>query len=459
MNPKTQLLNRFNLNLASFGLSPEQSKIVAAVSGGLDSMVLLDMFVASGYTPVVAHVNYALRGQDSDLDEALVTEYAGRRSLVLEVLRPSVKDFCRAHHYSVQEGARILRYTWLQNLCTLYGAQAYAVAHHQEDAAETILLKLVKANEPFVLHLLKPRDGKLVRPLHDFTREELRFWQQAQQLEYRDDLSNFSDDYQRNLVRNKIVPLLRQLNPNVTRVLTQKAKWYEIQYNAIEISYYNILYNILSTQTASKLSINISKLYYNNSTELADLFILLFCQHHCLSESVLRNVLSLDSSPKNIVRYNNFILEFNGELLSLTDTRVISDNPVEDQELQTIPPENPVRLGSITLKSILVEDPDALVLKQRALAYFDAEAVQGRVSFRKVQRGESYVPLGFRGSKEVRDVLRAGRIPVAERPRVKVLADEAGIIWCPTGRVAQRVAVTPQTRRIILVLEAKLGLT
>jgi len=202
--------------------------VIVAISGGADSVALLDVLASlASYhlTLVPAHLNHLLRGDDSDRDEKFVRQIAARYGLNPEIRRVDVAADAAATGLSLEEAGREARYSFFRELASRYGAQAIALAHHRDDQAETVLMRLMRGSGGSGLTAIRPRgeDGLLVRPLLTVSRGEIEAYLAKVGLEWREDRSNSDTSFLRNRVRHELLPLLRSYNPRIAESLGQTA--------------------------------------------------------------------------------------------------------------------------------------------------------------------------------------------------------------------------------------------
>ena len=195
-------------------------RILLAVSGGIDSMYLAnrapDLFPGARFA--VAHCNFALRGAESDGDEAFVRDWCAGRGLECFVRRFDTAGYAAAHGVSIEMAAREQRYAWFAELCREGGFEAVAVAHNADDNAETLILNLLRGTGTRGLRGMGDRDG-IVRPLLDTTRAEIREWMDAHGCAWREDSTNADSTPKRNRIRNEVFPVFARINPSFIRTL------------------------------------------------------------------------------------------------------------------------------------------------------------------------------------------------------------------------------------------------
>ena len=196
------------------------TRILLAVSGGIDSMYLAnrapELFPGARFA--VAHCNFALRGAESDADEAFVRAWCAEHDLACFVKRFDTRGYAAQHGVSIEMAARDLRYAWFAELRQTGGFDAVAVAHNADDNAETLLLNLLRGTGTRGLRGMGDRDG-IVRPLLDIPREDIRAWMTARGLAWRDDSTNADSTPKRNRIRNEVFPVFARINPSFVRTL------------------------------------------------------------------------------------------------------------------------------------------------------------------------------------------------------------------------------------------------
>ena len=210
------------------------AKIVLGVSGGPDSTCILDIFCKLqkkyGLELSIAHINYGLRGKDSEKDEQFVKQLAEKYNLPLEILRPKIGEKNKS-----EEHLRDIRYAFFEKLRVEKKFDLIAVAHNADDQAETVLMRLIRGTGLAGLSAMKVKNGKIIRPLLDTRRKEIIDYLKLSKLAYRIDKTNRESIYLRNKIRNKLIPYLeKNYNPNLRQVLAKSAKTFGEDYVVIE---------------------------------------------------------------------------------------------------------------------------------------------------------------------------------------------------------------------------------
>ena len=225
------------------------TRILLAVSGGIDSMYLAnrapELFPGARFA--VAHCNFALRGAESDADEAFVRAWCAERGLECFVKRFDTRGHAAEHGVSIEMAARDLRYAWFAELRRAGGFDAVAVAHNADDNAETLLLNLLRGTGTRGLRGMGDHDG-IVRPLLDIPREDIRAWMTARGLAWREDSTNADSTPKRNRSRNEVFPIFARINPSFVRTLGEDMRRFT-RVDDIADSYFRTVREGLTTET------------------------------------------------------------------------------------------------------------------------------------------------------------------------------------------------------------------
>tara|TARA_B100000427_G_C15492460_1_gene588296 strand:+ start:365 stop:1696 length:1332 start_codon:yes stop_codon:yes gene_type:complete len=227
--------NRFSRDLEKCGVI-DGELILATCSGGPDSMLLLHALKSINARFEVAHVNFKLRGEESDQDEEFVRTWCSENGISFHCETMDASSLAEKSGKGIQDAARVLRYKYFEEVKNKIDAHAIAVAHHENDQAETLLLHLIRSTNPSALGCMSNRTGDVIRPMLNWTRDDIIVWLKNDGVEYRIDSSNAESKYTRNRVRNEVLPLLESIRKGTTGHLADWANRLKVQANAVESS-------------------------------------------------------------------------------------------------------------------------------------------------------------------------------------------------------------------------------
>ena len=199
-------------------------KVLVALSGGADSVALLRLLQASGYDCEAAHCNFHLRGAESDRDEAFVRQLCVKQQVPLHTVHFDTARTAEERHISIEMAARELRYGWFEEIRQKINADAIAVAHHQDDSVETLLLNLIRGTGINGLRGIRPKNGHIVRPLLCLERKEIISYLNRIGQDYVTDSTNLQDEYTRNKIRLNLLPMMQEINPSVKESILNTAE-------------------------------------------------------------------------------------------------------------------------------------------------------------------------------------------------------------------------------------------
>lgn len=222
-------------------------KVIVACSGGADSIFLLHILCHLGYDCIAAHCNFHLRGEESDRDENFVKEFCKKENIELTIKSFDTTAYAKDNKQSIEMAARELRYNWFEEVRKKFNASAIAVAHHSDDSIETILLNLLRGTGLKGICGIRPKNGYIVRPLLCVSRAEIEEYLKEHDIQYITDSTNLENEYTRNKIRNIVMPILREINPQIDSIMLSNAE----NFSAAE----NIYRTIIEKEKSSAITI------------------------------------------------------------------------------------------------------------------------------------------------------------------------------------------------------------
>lgn len=433
---------RFLEFIKKHALISSEDKVLLAVSGGVDSMVLLHLFAQSGLSCGVAHCNFCLRGAASDEDEALVRRVAEALDIPVFVKSFDTRVYASEQRISVQMAARDLRYSWFLELAGQEGYHKVATAHHLDDSFETVMLNLVRGTSISGLRGIKVQNGKVIRPLLDFTRRDVVAWANAHQVEWREDASNQDSHYKRNFIRQRVTPLLEELNPDLLNTFRDT-----VNRNA-EVEQYFLKKVRSAKDSAMREEAGVT---YLDKTSVTGPYLLVhLLRPFGFNYTQCREMIAASAEHPG--------REFLSQSHRLTVDRhsLVIDSLTENESFEPVITgrENaPVRIGDqfYEVRFGIGQPPRELFSEKNAL--LDKEKLTFPLTVRAWQQGDYFQPLGMRGKKKLSDFMIDRKIPVNLKRHVRVLESAGEIVWVVGLRIDDRFKVTPETKSIFGLIE------
>jgi tRNA(Ile)-lysidine synthase len=430
------VLQQFLNHIDTYSLCTKSTRILLAVSGGLDSIVMLHLFKEAGFTFGVAHCNFQLRGEESDGDEQFVHDLCRDLQIPFYTKRFDTDAYCQQHGLSVQMGARKLRYSWFNELLNDEQYEVLATAHHLNDSLETILLNWTKGSSLDGLLGIPVRNGNIIRPLLFATREALEVYATENILQWREDSSNATSDYQRNLIRHQIIPLLKSINPSLENTVQRGIKRMKGESELLGIYLTEWKRHFLTEHNQSLLLDKTGLEKHDNGA------ILLWKIIHHLGfsyETCVSIINSLGSQPGKRFIGEGYELNIDRNQLIVYPVKEESDGILihADQNLAT--------LGTWSITLALTNDLQ-FHTNNPYQALLDADKLSYPLQWRYWKAGDTFFPLGMGHHKKVSDLLIDEKVSVADKSQVTVLESAGDIIWVVGHRIDNRYKITAKTR-------------
>ncbi|GAB3288323.1 tRNA lysidine(34) synthetase [Hymenobacter tenuis] len=439
------MLERIQQYIQEHALFSPTDKLLVAVSGGLDSVVLAHVLHKLGAEFALAHCHFGLRAEEADADEEFVRKLAKQYEVPYFAEFFQTKKFAEQEGISTQMAARALRYEWFERIRKTQGYDYIATAHHQRDTAETMLLNLTHGTGLAGLHGIRPKSGYLVRPLLAVSKPDLYDYVVENRLIWREDASNDSPVYQRNRLRLEVLPVLRDINPSLDHTMSITAERVggaeEIVRRYVE-------------ETASQAQRTEPEATYLDIRML---------QKTAATAVVLHELLRPFGFSYLVVK--DIVQSFGAE----SGRRFESPTHllVKDREQLVITPRNLTKFGThqlqagqealkidgLHLRTELVEVTEGYdIPKGKAVAALDADALKFPLTVRAWQEGDWFMPIGMKGKKKLSDFLIDQKVPLNLKDNVQVLVSADGkIAWVIGFRPDDRFKVTEETERVLVV--------
>lgn len=418
---KAEVVKQFIERNALF--APDE-RVLVALSGGADSVALLRLLCALGYDCRAAHCNFHLRGTESDRDEAFVRRMCREQGVTLYVTHFDTQEEARRRKVSIEMAARDLRYAWFEEVRKECGAAVIAVAHHSDDSVETLLLNLIRGTGLNGLRGIRPKNGRVVRPLLCMNRQEILTCLKEMGQTYVTDSTNLQNLYTRNKIRLDLLPLMQTINPSVKENLLKMTAHLEgvahIYQKAIDESRRRVM-------TAEGISIEALEQECEPETVL----------YECLSPLGFRaaQVSEMYQSLKG-----QSGKEFVGRgWRAVKDRRMLLLAPIEEMEEPRLQWEER-RLTS-----------DFVIPRDKQVACLDADKLKAPLTLRRWRDGDTFVPFGMKGRKRVSDYLTDRKFSLLQKEHQWVLCCGEEICWLVGERLDNRFRIDEGTKSVRIV--------
>ena len=416
-----------------------------ALSGGADSIALALMMKEQRLNVLALHCNFHLRGEESDRDEQFVRDFCHKHAIPLEVCHFDTLASASQHKTSIEMEARDLRYRWFAQRAQALDAEAICVAHHKDDQAETLVLNLIRGTGLKGLAAMHPdrivNGLRIIRPLLDITKKEILQYLARMGQDYVTDSSNLERDALRNRIRLDLMPMLRQLNPNITDCLARTAHNVQLELDSdSEESHY---YRWLAPLGFSRSQI-LDIYAHCSSPHPSPLTV-----HNCPPETgATRSEATegVDKTPLTAHRSSGLTWH------SATHTLLLDRGELILQEKGTS--------ANTTLQLHIEELPTGMVpsthdFLNKAQAFIDADSIKGEPVLRPMRQGDRFRPYGMKhGTKLLSDFLTDRKVSILDKQTQLVAVDSStdAIIWIVGREIDHRYRISPTTKRILRLI-------
>jgi len=443
------LYNRFKIHLQDTFPGIESKKLLLAISGGIDSMVLLDLLSKTDAELNLAHCNFKLRGKDADADEAFVRSESKKYNTPLHVIEFDTKAYASAHKCSIQMAARDLRYSWFKNLLKENGYDYLLTAHHADDNLETFFINLSRGTGIDGLCGIPEKSDEILRPLLPFSKEEIHSYASANQLSWREDQSNQDSKYLRNKIRKELVPLLKDINPAFLETFSVTLNNLKGTKDIVEDRMSLVRDKVIEQEEGTDPTVIHFKVkdlleFSNNKAYLYQLFYP-FGFHQW---DDIRSLL-VSQSGKQIFSKTHRLLKNRDYLLLSEITKNLFDSTT--REIQDMDALIPLNASSLKIETIHL--PNSQQVKKLDhdpnTANFDKDLLTYPLSVRKWEKGDYFYPIGMTGKKKLSKYFKDEKYSLLDKENIWLLCSGTDIIWIIGKRMDNRFKLSDKTKTIL----------
>ncbi len=428
-------------------ITDRHATTLLAVSGGVDSMVLCDLFKKACLPFAIAHCNFNLRGEEAEATTAFVEGLAVSYGVPCYTARFDTKSFACKQKISIQMAARSLRYQFFDQLLEQHGWHRVATGHHWDDAIETILLNFIKGTGIRGLYGMQPIRGQVIRPLLFARKKEIIAYAEQAKLEWHEDSSNRCNYYQRNFIRNKIIPRLHEVNPNFATTA---------QESATKLKDIGQLFESHLAQTKKEIITYKDDIYHVAINQIIDqpwattvVFELL--HPYGFTFKALKKLIQGNRSSGKKIHAKDYTLYVDRTewLISKNDKWLLQQKMVNTTTKL-------VAYGKQALHVHTYPRADYILKKTTMTAALDFGMLQFPLVIRPWQAGDFFYPLGMKGSKKISDLLIDLKIPMVMKEKVLVVVtSKHEVIWVVGYRIDERFKINENTEMVFEMIWAE----
>lgn len=435
--------NIVNQYISNEALFAPTHRILVAVSGGVDSMVMLHLLHRSGYQLGVAHCNFKLRGTESDQDEKFVSEAAHALNLPFHSNTFETAAYARQQRISIQMAARHLRYTWFESLTKSFNYQSVAVGHNSDDAIETFFINFLRGSGIRGLTGISPKSGQVVRPLLCISRSEIETYALSHGINFRTDSSNATTKYARNRIRLQILPLFEEINPAFRK--SARTSLMALK-DAQEVVTAHLNKTRKELIAHSGWPIVLKKKDLIAHQPLAFYLYELLCPYGFNASQISDIIGQFDLQAGATFHTPEYTL--------LTDRNQLLLYPTEEGDEheyllhgkeESLKIKAGLRIKKITLKTQPIT-PDFTIPAKRSVACVDYDKLHFPLIFRRWRAGDWFYPLGMEHSKKLSDFFVDVKLSRYQKEHTWVLCSGKDIIWVVGLRIDNRFKITKETK-------------
>ena len=435
------MLTAFNTHIENNFSGLTNQKILLAVSGGVDSMVLADLCLKSDFNISIAHCNFKLRGDESDADERFVLEFAKSNNLTVYSDHFDTADYVERNKLSVQMAARKLRYDFFDKLRNEHLFDAVLTAHHADDNLETFFINLSRGSGLDGLVGIPNKNKYVIRPLLLFTRAQILEYASENKLKWREDSSNASLYYQRNHLRHELMPALKAIYPSIINALQSTQNYLKSSQDLLQNHIKAISDEVIEYSNTSEKHYSVSAL--KNLNPLRSYIFPLFHCYGFTDFDELYNLIDAQTGKQ--------IHSKTHSLLKDRSVLILTKKSLNKKFYQKIEAENStVRIYEYGI-SLKLENPIELGVSNHNTLFLDADKVQFPLVLRTWREGDYFYPSGMSGKKKMSKFFKDQKLSIIEKSKVLLLCSNDAVIWVLGMRSDARFLADKKTIKLLKI--------
>ena len=425
-------------------LFSKDDRILLALSGGVDSVVLAELLLELGYTFSAAHCNFHLRGEESNRDAEFVIKWAERKKVKLFVQDFDTYAYMQEKGISLEMAARELRYSWFENLMQENQIDYLLTAHHADDSAETFFINLLRGTGIAGLHGILPKNGNIIRPLLFATRKSILDYAELKNIQFVEDSTNSETKFLRNKIRHRVIPMLKEISPDFDSIIRKNIE----RLRDTETVFRNTVENVkdeIIIREKENIKISIAEL---QSLNPMGIYLYEILSDYGFNESVVNNVsMVLDAeSGKRFYSKTHCLLK---------DREYLLIYPIEKEETETeysIDAEITSIIEPFKAKIEVLKDLNFISVPKKAnVAMLDMDLLNFPLELRHWKQGDSFVPFGMRKKKKLSDFFTSNKYSLLDKERQWLLCSGDEIVWVVGKRIDDRFKISNSTKSVLKI--------
>lgn len=445
---KAELLEHIN---AKFSFLHDKNLLIA-ISGGIDSVVLTHLFHKLHFTISLAHCNFSLRGKESNEDEEFVISLGEKLEIPTYSIKFETEEYAKEKGISTQMAARDLRYDWFQKIAKEKNIDYIITAHQKDDVLETFLINLTRGTGLDGLTGIPEIQGNIVRPFMIFTRNEILVYAAKRKIEWREDRTNSSIRYVRNKIRHKVVPVLKELNPNLLETFYNtlenlkgsqqivKDRIQNVKEKTTKIHKKELHFSIPELKKLSNPKIYLFEILKDYGfTEWNDVADLLNCQSGKQVFSKTHRLLK----DREVLILSEILQQEETDSFEIFENTTEINVPIALKlETVTIPFDTKNHQNKV-LEELIFDDKNTISI--------DFDKIEFPLILRKWQKGDYFFPIGLNGKKKVSKFFKDEKLSLIDKENSWLLCSKNEIVWVVGKRLDDRFKVTKSTSKILKI--------
>jgi len=442
------MLKEFKAFIVAEKLISVKDRVLLAVSGGIDSVVMCDLFYRAGFTFDIAHCNFNLRGKESDEDEMFVENLAKKYKVAFHCKRFPTKKIAKEKKLSIQMAARELRYQWFDEIRRNENYQFIATAHHLDDQIETFFINLLRSTGIAGLHGILPCQKNLIRPLLFTYRENINAYARKHNLAFLEDSSNVETKYLRNKIRHEIIPIFREINQSFPQVLTETIR----RMRETEMIFLDTIEKVrkeIFHEDKNGIHILMDDLKKLNPCNLYAFELL---SQFGFNEAIITDICHLpdDVSGEKFYSQTHRLIRNRKELI-ITPIPGKKEARIKNTLVSIREDQKEIRRPIHLRFEKMTKLKDFIIEPSKETANLDLHKISFPLILRKWEKGDSFYPFGMNKKKKLSDFFIDRKLSLPAKENIWLLCSGSNILWVTGQRIDNRFRVTSHTKEVLMV--------